>query len=184
MLTDENNIIKQAQAGEAGAFGQLYDHYISPIYRFILLKVGNKHEAEDLCHEVFLSAWQNISGYIPRGFPFSSWLYQIARNSVIDYYRTKKNNLSLEGLDEDFVRVSSAAEDNLDFSLNIEKVTKAIYGLAEEQQEVILLRFVEDMSHKEIAAALNKSEGAIRLVQHRAIKNLKDILANNGQSTA
>lgn len=179
MLDGENNLINEAQNGKAEAFGQLYDHYTPQIYRYILLKVSNKHEAEDLCHEVFLSAWQNISNYAARGFPFSSWLYQIARNAIIDYYRTRKNNLSFEAIPEDAIKISGVAENNLDTALDIQKIQKALSQIGEEQQDVILMRFMEDLSHKEIAAALDKSEGAIRLIQHRAIKNLKDVLEND-----
>ena len=93
MLESEKVYIKKAKSGNQEAFGALYDHYLPSIYRFILLKVSNRAEAEDLSHEVFLSAWKNIPGYKDKGFPFSSWLYQIARNAVIDFYRTSKKNI-------------------------------------------------------------------------------------------
>lgn len=157
-------------------FGQLYDHYVPQIYRFVLLKVNNKTEAEDLTHDVFLSAWQNLKRYKFQGFPFSSWLYQIARNRVIDYYRTKKNHTSFENLDEDFLKVVGVAEHHLETILEVEKVREVIAQLSPEQQDVIVLKFVEDLSNEEIADALNKSEGAVRLLQHRAINNLKQLL--------
>ncbi len=174
MIDGEKHIIKCAVRGEASAFGSLYDHYQPRIYRFIYLKVSHREEAEDLTHQVFLSAWQNIDGYKFRGFPFSGWLYQIARNRVIDYYRTKKKNVSLESVAEP--EVESSDEKAIDYDLNLEKLKKAVALLNPEQQDVIIMRFVEDLSPDETAKALNKSSGAVRLLQHRAVKNLKKIL--------
>lgn len=176
MLDGEQNLIRRAKRGEKEPFGQLYDHYIAQIYRFILMKTNNKVEAEDLTHEVFLSAWQNLQSYKFQGFPFSSWLYQIARNKVIDYYRTKKSHTSLENLDENILQVVGVVENRLDKVLEIEKVREAISQLGSEQQDVIIMKFVEDLSNEEIANALGKSEGAVRLIQHRAINNLKELI--------
>jgi RNA polymerase sigma-70 factor (ECF subfamily) len=132
--------------------------------------------AEDLAHEVFLSAFENISGYASRGFPFSSWLYQIARNKVIDYYRTRKNNLSFEMVSEEVFKINDLVEKDLNQTLALEKVWKAVETLSDVEQDVLIMRFVDDLSHKEIAGAIGKSEGAIRLIQHRAINNLKQVL--------
>ena len=176
MLEGEQNLIRRAKKGEKECFGQLYDHYISPIYRFVLVKVNGRAEAEDLTHEVFLSAWQNLRGYKHQGHPFSSWLYQIARNKVIDHYRTKKNHASFDNLDEDILKIAGVAEERMDTVLDLEKVLEAIARLSQEQQDVVIMKFVEDLSNDEIAQALKKSEGAVRLLQHRAINNLKQIL--------
>ena len=89
----EEDLINKAKNRDSEAFGLLYDQYLPAIYRFILLKTSHKVTAEDLTHQVFLNAWQNIENYQSRGFPFSSWLYRIANNAVIDYYRTDKNIL-------------------------------------------------------------------------------------------
>ncbi|MEK7555611.1 MAG: sigma-70 family RNA polymerase sigma factor [Patescibacteria group bacterium] len=174
MLDGEKNIIEGAILGEASAFGLLYDHYQPRIYRFIYLKVSHREEAEDLTHQVFLGAWQNIGNYQFKGFPFSSWLYQIARNQVIDYYRTKKKNVSLENIVEP--EVESSSEKTIDGDLDIKKVRQAITRLSQEQQDVIIMRFIEDLSPQETAKALNKSNGAVRLIQFRAIRNLRKIL--------
>lgn len=176
MLDSEKNLIERAKKGEMEPFGHLYDHYVAPIYRFVLVKVNNKAEAEDLTHDVFLSAWQNIKSYKHKGFPFSSWLYQIARNKVIDHYRTRKAHTSFENLDENLLKVVGVAENRLETILEVEKVKQAIAQLSPEQQDVIIMKFVEDLSNEEIAGALKKSEGAVRLLQHRAINNLKEIL--------
>lgn len=174
MIDGEEKLIRDAIGGEASAFGLLYDKYEAQIYRFIYLKVGHREEAEDLTHQVFLKTWENIADYEFQGFPFSSWLYKAARNRVIDYYRMKKTDLNLEDISEP--QLEDPIPELLDSALNMEKVKKAIIELGNEQQDVIVLRFIEDLSVKETASILNKSESAIKLLQHRAIKNLKKTL--------
>ncbi len=98
---DENLIVKAAVGGDASAFGVLYDRYQPMIYRFVAVKVGRREDAEDITHQVFMSAWQNVAGYRDLGHPFSSWLYRIARNQVIDHYRAKKPDVSLDVIDPD-----------------------------------------------------------------------------------
>lgn len=173
-MKEEDKLVNKAKNGEARAFGQLYDTYLPPIYRFIFLRVGGvKAEAEDICHQVFLKAWQNIKDYEFQGFPFSSWLYRIAQNTIIDYYRTKKQSVSIEQVAEDVFSESSNVDQSIDRDFELEKVKLAIAKLEPDQQNVILMKFVNDLSNKEIAAILNKSEGAIRVIQHRALKQLK-----------
>lgn len=174
MVDGELQLIKKAIKGDTSAFGSLYDAYQAKIYRFVLIKVSHREEAEDITHQVFLSAWQNIKSYKSLGHPFSSWLYQIARNKVIDYYRTTKQMIDLEEADETFF--SSTQEDlnmAVDLSLELEDVMAAIRELKQVYQDVIIMRFVEDLSPREVAAALGKTEGAIKLIQHRAMKELQ-----------
>src|SRR3989344_1037605 len=169
MLEGELQQIKEAKKGNKEAFGALYDHYLPQIYRYVYLKVSNSQEAEDLAHEVFLSAWQNVYKYKHRGFPFSSWLYQIARNSVIDFYRTSKKNVQIETVSEEFLQVNSSISEQLNIDLELEKIKKIISLLKPEYQDVLIMRFIEDLSPEEISKALDKSEGAVRLIQHRAL---------------
>ncbi len=175
MLDGENNLTKRAIKGEASAFGLLYNHYQPKIYRFIYFKVGQREEAEDLTHQVFLKAWTNIRDYRSQGFPFGSWLYRIARNSVIDHYRTRKDNDPIESV-ENIVLASSSLLKDLDSKLSVEKIKTAILKLKPDYQEVIILKFVEDLTNKEISEAMEKSDRAIKLLQHRAIKGLREIL--------
>ncbi len=185
MLNGEENLIKHAIRGESSAFGSLYDEYQPRIYRFIYLKVGHREEAEDLTHQVFLNAWKNVKNYRFQGFPFSSWLYQIARNQVIDHYRTKKTAFTLDDNRDNEEENSNGdnflTEDNnfnLDIRSEIAAVQEAIKKLIPEQQDVIIMRFVEEMPHREIAASLNKPESTVRVLQHRAIANLRKTLKN------
>lgn len=177
MLDGEKDLIKDAIRGEASAFGLLYDYYQPKIYRFVILKVGQREEAEDLTHQVFLSAWENIKKYKHRGFPFSSWLYRIARNQVIDFYRTSKRDVSLGEVNPEYFISPATTHLAAEKDLGMEKVLLALGKLEPNYQDVIIMRFVEDLSVKETAAALGKSEGAVKLAQHRAIKKLRSLLA-------
>ena len=172
MIDGEKDIIERAIKGEAEAFGLLYDSYQPQIYRFIYLKVSHREEAEDLTHQVFLNAWQKINNYAFRGFPFSSWLYQIARNQVIDHYRVKKIVINIEEDEVADTETETIAE-LIDKNLGVEKIRTIIGRLNPSHQDVIILRFIEDFSPKETAQILGRSETAVKLLQHRAIKNLK-----------
>lgn len=184
MLEGEDKLIRGAKRGESGCFNELYSHYLTPIYRFIYMKVSSREEAEDLTHEVFLSAWQNIKRYRSRGFPFSSWLYQIARNRVIDSYRLKKTFVDLEEVDAkaDPIEIRGAIELAIENDMTLDQVRVAIKNLHPDQQDVVLMRFMEDMPYETIASAMGKSEGAVRLIQHRALKSLREILATKKQT--
>ena len=179
MLDNEKHLIVKAKQGEAASFGVLYDHYASQIYRFIYFKVNNRGEAQDLLHEVFLSAWQNIPGYNDRGLPFSSWLYQIARNRVIDHYRTRKVYADLATAE----LVVAPETGWLEKKLGLEKIQRALRQLNQEQQNLIIMRFINDLSPPEIAAVLDKSEGAVRLAQHRALNQLRKIIKDQENGT-
>ncbi|HOB89823.1 MAG TPA: sigma-70 family RNA polymerase sigma factor [Candidatus Colwellbacteria bacterium] len=175
MLEDERNLIIRAKGGEAEAFGLLYDEYLPKIYRFVLLKTGHREEAEDLTHQVFLQAWRNIRNYDDRGYPFSSWLYRIAKNLVVDYYRRLRPNVSLEDC-RVFPADEVDPETDLDLSRETEKLARAVGKLRDTEQTVVIMRFVDELSIKETAAAIEKSEGAVKLIQHRAIQKLKKLM--------
>jgi RNA polymerase sigma-70 factor (ECF subfamily) len=180
MLDGEEKLVNNAVGGDSSAFGALYDHYQPMIYRFVLVKVGRREEAEDLTHQVFLSAWQNIKGYKNLGYPFSSWLYRIARNQVVDHYRSNKGEISLDDNNPELF-IPSAVTSPVDVSVRLamEKVFLAIKKLKPEYEDIIMLRFVEDLSLRDTAKAMKKTEGAVKLMQHRAIKELKNILGDS-----
>lgn len=184
MVDGEIRTIESAIRGESEAFGLLYDKYQPQIYRFIYLKVGHREEAEDLTHQVFVNAWQNIHKYQIRSFPFTSWLYRIARNQVIDYYRAYKGNReqNLESVAE--LKTETTLELTLDTSLTFQKVKAAMAKLHPDYQDILIMRYTEDLSLRETAAALEKSIGAVKVAQHRAIANLKKLLNDSNESIA
>jgi len=181
MTKEEQELVKKAQRGEREAFGALYDRYLPAIYRFILLKVGSEPDAQDICHQVFLNAWQNIGRFRLQGHPFSSWLYKIARNAVIDHWRTKKTNVDITLVSENLLSEEPAVSEAVDKELNLKLVWSALRCLDENHQSLLIMKFVDELSNKEIAEILGKSEGAVRVIQHRALKQLKKLLENNEQ---
>ncbi|HRY77056.1 MAG TPA: RNA polymerase sigma factor [Candidatus Paceibacterota bacterium] len=164
-------LIKKAQKGDAEAFGLVYDNFLDRIYRFIYLKVSNREEAQDLAQQAFMKAWEAINGFEDEGLPFSSWLYRIARNLVIDFYRVQKNNVSLdEGIG---IMHPDDLEERMFKSQKQEEIRKALRDLTDEQRDIIILRFVDDLSYKEIGKITKKNPAALRILQHRAINKLR-----------
>src|SRR5579872_2358553 len=141
MIDGEEKLIKNAIKGGASAFGSLYDYYQPKIYRFVLIKVGRREEAEDLTHEVFKNAWQSIGSYKNLGFPFSSWLYRIARNQIVDFYRSKKEEASIDKIDPEYFISPASIHLDLGVKMEIERVRAAIQKLKPEYQDVVIMRF-------------------------------------------
>lgn len=186
---EEKQLVLKAKQGDREAFGSLYDLYAPRIYRFIFLKT-DRNDAEDLLHEVFLSAWKGMNRYEPTAFPFTSWLYQIARNRVIDHYRAARPNVSLDELMANNalpVALASTANNAMMNALHqkfeLHQIMEAVRELGEEQQTVIIMRFVEDMPPEEIALAMGKTASGVRLIQHRALKKLKAFIQTKNHGT-
>ena len=179
-LQDEKTLIQQAIRGEASAFGLLYDRYQTKIYRFIYLKVSHREEAEDLTHQVFLSAWKNINGYVYQGLPFSSWLYKMSRNAVIDHYRTKKYNVCIDEISEDIPQLIMESDfEKTGEKMNLKIVYSCLKKLPFNYKEVLTMRFVDGMEIGEISKLIGKSSGAVKVIQHRAMQKLKDFIKEN-----
>lgn len=174
-MTDEelNNLLTQAQSGNREAFGLIYDEYSGKIYKFIFFRVGHKEVAEDILSDTFVKAWNKID-QVNSYKALSSWLYQVAKNNVIDYYRIKREIVALE-------EVESILEDpkNLieEANLNLEqkKLFDLVLQLPKDQSAVIRYKFFEELETAEIAQIMNKTEGAVRVIQHRAVGNLKKL---------
>lgn len=176
MSTAEAQIVQLAIQRDCDAFAQLYNSNVNRIYRYIYYRIGNGAEAEDLCEQVFLKAWEAISRFEWRGYPFSSWLYRLAHNMIVDHYRMRKDNEPLED------RVPSSdrrmdPEASLQRTLANEQLRWALQQLTEEQRQVLQLKFIEGYGNPEIAQILAKKEGAIRALQYRALRSLHRILA-------
>lgn len=182
MLDGEEHVVELAVQGEASAFGTLYDHYHPKIYRYVVIQLRRREEAEDLTHQVFLHAWVNIRKYRNLGFPFSSWLYRIARNQIVDHFRTAKQHIPIDDLIPANEPRDAGVEPGVALKFDAERVGQALQKLKPQHRDVILMRFVEELSTRETAAAIGKSEGAVKLIQHRALKELKKILDPLGQA--
>lgn len=170
-------LIQKATVGDANAFGRLYDMHVDRVYRHIYYRIGNVVDTEDLTQQVFLKAWQAIRRYKKTSSPFLAWLIRISHNLVVDFYRSKKAHLNLNHdlRDDD---QESNPEQLTEVRFEQARMRAAIMQLPGEQQQVILMRFIEDFPFADIAASLGKSEGATRVILHRALKKLRGILVN------
>lgn len=171
-----NKLLSKAKSGENTAFSELYELCFDKIYRFIFYRVGHKEIAEDLTEEVFIKAFENLHT-IQQTASFEAWLYQIARNKVIDYYRGKKLWTNLEDV-EHTLEYETNLIDVVNLKLEQKIFIKLLKELSSEQQIVIKLKFLEDLTNHEISELLHKPEGSIRVIQHRAIVKLKELAQN------
>lgn len=178
--SDIDELIDKAIGGDSNAFGRLYDMNIDRVYRHIYYRVSNTADAEDLTQQVFIKAWQAIGRYKKTASPFLAWLIKISHNLVIDFYRAKKPETNI-----DFDSVATKPETDpahlAEAHSSQQEIRQAINKLHGDQQQVILMRFIEDFSYAEIATALGKSEGAIRVILHRGLAKLKTILDKDRQ---
>ena len=175
VVSDVDLLIDKAVDGDADAFGRLYDMHVDRVYRHIYYRVGNVVDAEDLTQRVFLKAWQAIRRYKKTSSPFLAWLMTISHNLVVDFYRSKKENVYLDfelPADETYSSPECSAEAHFEQ----QQLRRAILELPGDQQQVILMRFIGGFSYPEIASSLGKSEGAIRVILHRALVRLRKIL--------
>lgn len=171
-LVNERQLVLQAQAGSAEAFGQLYDAYMERIYRFIYFRVEDQQTAEDLTSQVFLRAWNNLDRFRLGRTPYLAWLYTIAHNAVIDHYRTRKVTIALEDVRLSQPDYAEVVENNIDFAVEMKSIKSAMQTLTDDQQQVLTLKFIEGMSNDEIAQHLGKREGAVRALQMRGLRAL------------
>lgn len=172
---DDTVLIGRAKRRDAEAFGVLYERYVDRVYRYIAYRTSSQALAEDLTAEVFLNAWKSIERYEDRGYVFSAWLLRIAHNEVTDYYRKKQATVPLP--EADVPRTSSHSPGALVELLEEQQtLVAAMNQLPDEWRQVLILRFVEEFSFEEVAAVLGKSSGACRVIQHRALARLREIL--------
>lgn len=168
-------LVQLAQAGDTEAFGYLYDTYIDRIYRYIFFRVTDEQLAEDLTAQVFCKAWEHLDRYKLGGAPFVAWLYTIARNSVIDYYRTRKDTVALEEATS-LVGDGPQPHEQAELKFETESLRIALEALTEEQQQVLVLKFISGMTTEEIAQHLGKRPGAVRALQMRGLQALARLM--------
>lgn len=171
----DSELIARAQGGEVEAYGALYERYLDPIYRYIMMRVDQQSDAEDLCETVFLRAYEALDRYQEQGHPFSAYLYQVARNLLADYYRRKDQEFDLDeaanqpepGLNPD---------GQLELQEQIGAIALALGSLPEDYREVIRLRLVMELPTTTVAEWMDRSPGAVRVLLHRALIALRQNL--------
>jgi RNA polymerase sigma-70 factor, ECF subfamily len=182
---EEKLLLKRVMKGEKEAFAEVYDFYVVKIFRFVYLKTSSKETAEDITSEVFMKCWKSIQSKqdlkdVDRSEmeTIGPLLYRIARNTIIDFYR-KNQRLTVEIDDDMKDRIADQRQDissELNLKQEIEDLMDSIRQLKDEYQEVLILKFVEDLPNSDIARITEKSEGSTRVLIHRALKSLEKAL--------
>ncbi|MGD3110530.1 ECF subfamily RNA polymerase sigma factor, BldN family [Streptomyces sp. YGL11-2] len=176
------DLVERAQAGEADAFGRLYDQYADTVYRYIYYRVGGRATAEDLTSETFLRALRRIGTFTWQGRDFGAWLVTIARNLVADHFKSSRFRLEVttgEMLDAN--EVERSPEDSVLESLSNAALLEAVRKLNPQQQECVTLRFLQGLSVAETARVMGKNEGAIKTLQYRAVRTLARLLPEDAR---
>ncbi len=171
---DDKQLVALAKEDQA-AFGELYERYLQKIYSYVYYRTGNVHDAEDLTAKVFFRALSHISNYVEKGVPFQAWLYRIAHNLVANWHRDQGRR-KIIALD-DYVAhsLTSEAPDRLTEELEERSLLlEAVRRLPEDRQQLLLLKFVEQMSNAEIGAIMGRTEGAIKSLYHRTLLALRE----------
>jgi RNA polymerase sigma-70 factor (ECF subfamily) len=178
-IPDLSALVMRAKKGDTEAFGDIYDALVKPVYRYIYYRV-DAQIAEDLTEETFLKAWQNLKKYKQRKHPFSSWVFKIAHNLVCDYYR---KNQTISEIDENIPDPQNFLQPSHTITIKFNQIQlrKAIKKLPENSQQVIILKYINELDNPSIAKTIGKSEGAVRTIQFRALQQLRSILEEKQQ---
>ncbi len=176
---EPKELMRLAKDGDAEAFSRLYELYFAPIFRYIYMRTKIKDEAEDLTQEVFLKVFKSISAFQEKNQSPLAYFFTIARNIVIDHWRKKKEILIDEEIANKIPDDKRSPQDLIEQNETAVAIRQAIGNLTEEQQDVIIMKFINDLSNREIAKLLGKSEEAIRQLQYRALKTLREYLKNS-----
>ncbi|NEK87136.1 sigma-70 family RNA polymerase sigma factor [Blastococcus saxobsidens] len=170
-------LVRQAQAGDAEAFGRLYDHYVSLVHRYVYHRVGDRATAEDVTSETFVRALRRIDSLSFQGRDVGAWLVTIARNIIRDQVKSSRFRLEISTADmRDADRVTEGPEDAVLQHLTNQQLLACVQQLGSEQQECIVLRFLHGLSVSETAEIMGKKDGAIKALQHRAVRRLAGLL--------
>ena len=170
-LLEEARLVDAAKAGNPQAFAELYDAYVERVTRYVYFRVSENNDTEDLVAQVFLKAWESLDRYKMGSSPFIAWLYTIARNLVIDHYRTKKGVLPLEeaiAFPSDMEMPDEEAQTRFD----LQAMRDALQFLTSDQQQALILKYIAGLPNDSIAKIMNKQEGTIRGLQMRALQTL------------
>ncbi|MEX2029988.1 MAG: sigma-70 family RNA polymerase sigma factor [Anaerolineales bacterium] len=177
----DGDLIRQAQAGDREAFGEIYRRYLSRIYGYVRLRVSTVHEAEDLTEMVFLKSFESLGRYRDRGTPFAAYLYKIARHTVIDSYRSRDPSVPLEAM-EDHADDAPGAETSLVDREQKNQSMAALARIPERYQEVIRLRVLLGLPTETVAAWLGARPATIRVLLHRALKALRGEMHSSNEN--
>jgi RNA polymerase sigma-70 factor (TIGR02952 family) len=170
-------LVRRAQGGDAESFGQLYDRYVDAVFRYLYHRVGDRATAEDFTSETFVRALRRIDSLSFQGRDVGAWLVTIARNIIRDHVKSSRYRLEVTTADmRDADRGTDGPEDAVVQQLTNEQLLACVKQLGSEQQECIVLRFLHGLSVSETAQIMGKKDGAIKALQHRAVRRLAGML--------
>lgn len=171
MDSAELRAIERCQSGQLEDFALLYDRYVKKIYDFVYFKTFHRQTAEDIVSQTFMKALEHIGSYDAGKGNFSSWLYRIAQNSVIDHYRASKPTVDLDAV-FDLSSREDVAHD-VELKLRLERVQTYLKLLTSEQQQLVMLRIWQGLSYQEIAVVMGKTEAACKMMLSRTLRELQ-----------
>ncbi len=174
-MDEERSWVQRARQGDGEAVGLLYRRYAPAIFRYLYYRLGDQQVAEDMTSEVFVRALEALPRYRERGIPFSAWLYRIAGARVADHFRQHRRRPTV-ALSPESVAEGRSLEEQAELRMVAGDLQRAVAELTPLQQQVILLRFVEGLAHSDVGRILGRSEGAVRVLQYRALEALRRLL--------
>ncbi|MCH7652375.1 MAG: sigma-70 family RNA polymerase sigma factor [Chloroflexi bacterium] len=174
-----SDLVRKAQEGDQSSFALLYERFFDQIFRYVSFKTGSPTEAEDITGDVFVRMIESIHRFKWQGHPFSSWLFRIAHNLIVDYFRKKgkKALVPLEGSADNLRSAHVDVDRRIDLEIAMDEIRRAMEGLTDLQREVISMRFAGGLSVAETARAIGKKDNAIKALQHAGLKKLRMTLA-------
>ena len=171
MTSPDQQTIRRAQQGDDAAITELYERYAPLIYRYVYYRLNSTADAEDITAEVFIKMVEALPRYQLTGAPFEAWLYRIAFARVVDFHR-RADRRPLADLSDSMADSKPNPEEQVSRRMEVEALRKALHQLTDEQQHILILRFIEQKSHQEVAEVLGKSMTAVKSAQHRALVQL------------
>ena len=170
--TDESKLISLSKQGDPEALASLYACYVERITRYVYSRVTDHQLAEDITSRIFLKMLEKLDTYQVGQSPVIAWLYRMAHNAVIDHYRMKRTFVSLEDLHQAEAKQEDGIEEKLELQIKSQQLRAALQVLTEEQQRVLILKFIDGLSTREIARKFGKQPGSVRSLQMRALQKL------------
>ena len=170
--TDESKLISLSKQGDPEALASLYACYVERITRYVYSRVTDHQLAEDITSRIFLKMLEKLDTYQVGQSPVIAWLYRMAHNAVIDHYRLKRTFISLEDVNQAEAKQEDGIEEKLELQIKSQQLRAALQVLTEEQQRVLILKFIDGLSTREIARQLGKQPGSVRSLQMRALQKL------------
>ncbi len=176
----EADLVQRARSGDGEAFGRLYEKSLDRVYRYVYFRVTDDETAEDLTSKVFLKAWEGLPRFKAGKSPFIAWLYTIAHNAVIDYYRTKRQTAPLDEISS-LPATDPLPDEQYDSLSAARALRESLQQLTGLQRDVVTMKLIDGMSTEQIAARLHRSCGAVRALQMRGLQALAKILQEGGE---